>query len=66
MKPGASYGDTAQICWKTVQNPVQWQDFYATMLHLMGVAHKKLNFYHNGIERRLNNVHVHVANGIFA
>ena len=45
---------------------MHWHDFHATVLHLMGVDHKKLTFYHNGIERRLTNVHGHVANGIFA
>lgn len=66
MKAGFSFGQTDEIGWKTVENPVQWHDFHATVLHLMGVDHKKLTFYHNGIERRLTNVHGHVANGIFA
>ena len=66
VKAGFSYGKTDEIGWKTVENPVHWHDFHATVLHLMGVDHKKLNFYHNGIERRLTDVHGHVAEGIFA
>ena len=66
VKAGFSFGQTDEIGWKTVENPVHWHDFHATVLHLMGVDHKKLTFYHNGIERRLTNVHGHVANGIFA
>ena len=66
VRAGFSYGKTDEIGWKTVENPVHWHDFHATVLHLMGVDHKKLTFYHNGIERRLTNVHGHVAKGIFA
>lgn len=66
VKAGFSFGQTDEIGWKTVENPVHWHDFHATVLHLMGVDHKKLTFYHNGIERRLTNVHGQVANGIFA
>ena len=66
VKAGFSYGKTDEIGWKTVENPVHWHDFHATVLYLMGVDHKKLTFYHNGIERRLTNVHGHVAEGILA
>jgi hypothetical protein len=31
-------------------------DFNATILHLLGLDHERLTFYHNGIERRLTNV----------
>lgn len=32
-------------------------DFYATILHLLGLDHEHLSFYHNGTERRLTDVH---------
>jgi hypothetical protein len=32
-------------------------DLYATVLHLLGLDHEKLTYYHNGIERRLTDVH---------
>ena len=66
VKAGFGFGQTDESGWKTVENPVPGHDFHATVLHLMGVDHKKLTFYHNGIERRLTNVHGHIANGIFA
>ena len=66
VKAGYSYGQTDEIGWKTVENPVHWHDFHATVLHLMGIDHKKLTYYHNGIERRLTNVHGHVVGDIFA
>ena len=40
-------------------------DFNATILHLMGLDHERLTYYHNGLERRLTNVHGHVVKEIF-
>ena len=39
-------------------------DFHATILHLLGVDHEKLTYYHNGIERRLTDVHGHVVHDL--
>jgi hypothetical protein len=41
-------------------------DFNATILHLLGLDHKRLTFYHNGLERRLTDVHGHVIREILA
>lgn len=57
LKPGTAYGRTDEIGWKVVENPVTWHDFHATVLHLLGLDHEHLTFYHNGIQRRLTNVH---------
>ena len=57
LRPGISYGATDEIGWKAVEQPVTWHDFHATVLHLFGIDHKRLTFYHNGIQRRLTNVH---------
>lgn len=66
MQPGIAYGSTDEIGWKAAENPVTWHDFHATVLHLLGVDHERLTFYHNGIERRLTNVHGKVVRGILA
>ncbi len=66
VKGGTAYGATDEIGWKTVDSPVHWYDFHATVLHLLGMDHERLTFYHNGIERRLTNVHGHVIKGILA
>jgi uncharacterized protein (DUF1501 family) len=66
LKPGIDYGNTDEIGWKTVDKPVHWYDFHATVLHLLGLNHEKLSFYHNGIERRLTNVHGHVLHDLIA
>ena len=39
-------------------------DFHATVLHLLGIDHKKLTFRQNGIDRRLTDVHGHVVHEI--
>jgi|GEM_PF-3239595 len=41
-------------------------DFNATLLHLMGLDHERLTFYHIGLERRLTNVHGHVVEDVLA
>ena len=66
LKPGIAYGTTDEIGWKAAENPVHWYDFHATVLELLGIDHERLTFYHNGIERRLTNVHGHVVNELLA
>jgi len=66
LKPGIAYGATDEIGWRASDNPVSWHDFHATVLHLLGMNHERLTFYHNGIERRLTNVHGDPVKGILA
>jgi hypothetical protein len=66
LKPGVAYGATDEVGWKAVENRVTWPDFHATVLHLLGIDHTRLTFYHNGIQRRLTNVHGEVVRGILA
>ena len=66
LKAGTAYGATDEIGWKAVESPVPWHDFHATILHLFGIDHNRLTFYHNGIQRRLTNVHGHVVKEIMA
>ncbi|MFM7930967.1 MAG: DUF1501 domain-containing protein, partial [Pirellula sp.] len=64
LKPGLAYGQSDEIGWKTAENPVSWHDFHATVLHLFGIDHTELTYYHNGIYRRLTNVHGEVVRGV--
>jgi hypothetical protein len=66
LKHGVAYGATDEFGWKSVENVVPWHDFHATVLHLLGIDHEKLSYYHNGIQRRLTNVHGRVVNAILA
>jgi hypothetical protein len=66
FKKGFAYGATDEIGWKAVADPVPWHDFHATVLHLLGIDHARLTYYHNGIQRRLTNVHGELVRGILA
>jgi uncharacterized protein (DUF1501 family) len=60
VKGGVSYGATDDFGHKATEKISTVYDFYATVLHLLGLDHTKTTFYHNGIERRLTDVHGHV------
>ncbi len=64
LKHGMAYGATDDMGWKSVEKPVYWHDFHATVLHLLGIDHERLTVYHNGIQRRLTNVHGHVVKDV--
>lgn len=66
LKAGFAFGNTDEIGWKAVERPIPWHDFHATVLHLFGINHEKLTYYHNGIQRRLTNVHGEVLKEIIA
>lgn len=66
VRKGFSYGASDDIGYDVARDPVTIYDFHATILHLLGLDHKKLTFYHNGIQRRLTDVHGHVVKGVLA
>jgi hypothetical protein len=66
LKHGISYGSSDEVGWKAADKPVTVHDFHATILHLLGIDHERLTYYHNGIQRRLTNVHGHVLREILA
>ena len=57
LKAGFAYGNTDELGYAAVENRVSTYDLHATVLHLLGLDHERLTFYHNGIQRRLTNVH---------
>jgi hypothetical protein len=60
VKAGVSYGATDEFGRRAVKDVATIYDFHATVLQLLGLDHEKLTFYHNGINRRLTDVHGHV------
>ena len=66
VKRGHSYGATDEFGYKATENVATIYDLHATMLHLLGLNHERLSFYHNGIERRLTDVHGHVIREVLA
>jgi hypothetical protein len=66
VKRGMSYGATDEFGYQAVENIATIYDLHATMLHLLGLDHERLSFYHNGAERRLTDVHGDVIKPILA
>ncbi len=57
VRGGVSHGATDEFGRRAVENVTTVWDFYATVLHLLGFDHEKLTWYHNGLARRLTDVH---------
>jgi len=66
VKAAFSHGATDEFGHKAVEKVQTVHDFHATVLHLLGLNHEKLTYYHNGIQRRLTDVHGHVIKQILA
>ena len=60
VKRAFSYGATDDFGYTAAEKPTTIYDLHATMLHILGLNHERLSFYHNGIDRRLTDVHGHV------
>ncbi|HSI12488.1 MAG TPA: DUF1501 domain-containing protein [Chthoniobacter sp.] len=57
VKRGFSYGATDDFGYQAVEQVATIYDLHATILRILGLDHERLSFYHNGIERRLTDVH---------
>ncbi len=66
VKRGHSYGATDEFGYRAVKDVTTVYDLHATILHLLGMDHERLTFYHNGLERRLTDVHGHVVEDVLA
>jgi hypothetical protein len=56
VKPGTSYGQTDELGEAAVENPRHLRDLHATILHLMGLDHRKLTYFHGGLDEKLTGV----------
>jgi hypothetical protein len=65
VKGGSSAGQSDEWSWRAPK-PLLSYDLHATILHLLGIAHEKLTFRHNGSDRRLTDVHGHVILDVLA
>jgi hypothetical protein len=66
IKGGTVYGRTDEYGYKVVENKVEVHDLHATMLHLLGIDHKRLTFRFSGRDMRLTDVHGEVIREILA
>jgi hypothetical protein len=66
LKKGHVHGETDELGFNVVRDPVHVHDLNATFLHLLGFDHEKLTFRFQGRDYRLTDVHGHVVKGILA
>ncbi len=66
IKGGVAHGESDPWAWRAATGQTYCYDLHATILHLMGIDHTRLTFRHNGIDRRLTDVHGHVVEAILA
>jgi hypothetical protein len=66
IRGGASYGETDEIGYKAAVDRTSVNDLHATMLHLLGVDHRRLTYFHNGRSYRLTDVAGDVLTKILA
>jgi hypothetical protein len=59
VKPGVVYGETDDFSYNVVENPVHIHDMNATILHCLGIDHKRLSFKFQGLDVRLTGVEEH-------
>ena len=64
IQGGTTYGATDEWSYKAQDNITYGYDLHATILHLLGIDHRKLSFRNNGVDRRLTDVHGHVIHEI--
>ncbi len=65
-KPGLVYGQTDELGYNVVQDPVHVHDFQATLLHLLGIDHEMLTYRFQGRRFRLTDVHGRVMKSLLA
>lgn len=68
IKGGISYGPSDEFGYKPLdrENGTAVYDIHATILHLLGIDHTRLTVPHDGIDRRLTDVHGHVIDDLIA
>ena len=66
VKPGIAYGATDEFGHHAVEDKVHMHDLHATILHQLGLDHKKLTYRYDGRDFRLTDVHGNVVRDILA
>jgi hypothetical protein len=66
IRGGTTYGASDEWSFRAAEKPTYCYDIHATILHLLGIDHTRLTFRHNGLDRRLTDVHGHVIDAIVA
>ena len=63
---GGTFGESDQWGFRPLETKTEVYDIHATILHLLGIDHERLTVRHNGIDRRLTDVHGHVRHELIS
>ena len=66
IKGGTAYGTSDEWSWRAAEGKLYSYDVHATVLHLLGIDHEKLTVRHDGIDRRITDVHGHVVKEVLS
>lgn len=66
IRPGIAYGATDDLGYRAVDNVVSVHDLHATLLHLMGIDHKRLTFKFQGLDARLTGIAGNIVKGVLS
>jgi hypothetical protein len=66
IRPGVTHGETDDFSYNVTRDAVHVHDLHATMLHLLGIDHRRLTFKFQGRHYRLTDVHGEVVRGLLA
>ncbi|MCF6285728.1 MAG: DUF1501 domain-containing protein, partial [Candidatus Hydrogenedentes bacterium] len=66
VRGGMTYGKTDELGFQAVENKVHLHDIHATILHLMGMDHERLTYFHQGRQESLTDVGDRVVHEVLA
>ena len=66
VRGGVSYGETDEFGFEATVNRVHVHDVHATILHLMGLDHERLSYFHQGRDETLTDVYGRIVSDILA
>jgi hypothetical protein len=66
VKGGTIYGATDEFGYKAIENKAQIHDLHATMMHLLGLDHKRVTYRFSGRDMRLTDVHGEIIHDILS
>lgn len=66
VRGGSVYGETDEFGYYAVKDKVSMHDLHATLLHLLGMDHKRMTYRFSGRDMRLTDVHGELVEGILA
>ena len=64
VKKGTTYGETDDYCYNITRDPVHVHDLNATIMHLLGINHERLNYKFQGLDMRLTGIAGNLVKGV--